>query len=109
MDYPHNRAYYRLVYPMVLRPRLRVGDQTYEVVDLSEEGVRFIHPGPDWPVLGTELIGVIQLPTGEVLAVEGVVTRLAARSVVVQLSKGVTFAIMIEQQRFITQRNFPMI
>lgn len=106
MTYHFDRAYYRLVYPMVLRPRLRVGDQAYEVVDLSEEGLRFLHSGPTWPVVGAVLVGTLELPTEQVLAVEGTIVRLAVPSIALRLSKGVPFGIMIEQQRFLHQRNF---
>lgn len=106
MAYHYDRAYYRLVYPMALRPRLRIGALNYEVVDLSEQGVRFIHAGPDGPAVGATLQGRLRLPTGEVLDIEGTVVRVAAPSVAMTLTKGVPFAVMIEQQRHINQRIF---
>lgn len=106
MDYHYDRAYYRLVYPMALRPQLRTGNQAFEVMDLSEQGVRFRHPGPARPAVGTKVAGTLRLPTGEVLEIEGAVVRVEAPGVSVALSKGVPFGIMIEQQRFIGQRRF---
>ena len=35
------RQYYRIIYPMRERPRLRICDLYYEVIDLSERGVKF--------------------------------------------------------------------
>lgn len=109
MAYHYDRAFYRLVYPMTLRPRLRIGPLNYEVVDLSEQGIRFIHAGPESPGVGMELAGRLRLPTGEVLDIEGTVVRVTLPSVALTLSKGVPFGVMIEQQRYISQRKFASI
>ena len=109
MAYHYDRAYYRLVYPMTLRPRLWIGTLNYEVVDLSEQGIRFIHAGPDGPGVGTDLIGRLRLPTGAVLDIEGTVVWVSLPSVALTLSKGVPFGVMIDQQRYISQRKFASI
>lgn len=59
--------------------------------------------------MGDEIAGILDLPTGEALEVEGCVVRVAAPSVALILSKGVPFGIMIDQQRFINQRHFTTI
>lgn len=104
MGFRFDRAFYRLVYPMAFRPRFLTEGRTFEVIDLSEQGLRFLHPGPDSPKVGTPLAGVVRLPTGEALAVEGAVVRLALPSVALELVKGIPYSVMIEQQRFINQR-----
>lgn len=104
MGYNFDRAYYRLVYPIVLRPTFRTGGQAYPVVDLSEEGLRFLCPDGARPDLETELSGLIVLRGADAVPVEGRVVRVDPPFVSLRLSRGVPFGVMLEQQRFLTHR-----
>ncbi len=104
MSFDFNRAYYRLVYPIALRPGFRVEGRVYPVVDLSEQGARLLFAEPPYPELGADLAGVIGLPGGESIAAEGNVVRVDAPFVSLSLSRGVPFGVMLEQQRFLQHR-----
>ena len=105
MGHPHERAFYRVVFPRFLRPNLRIGNESYPVVDLSEHGVRFMSPlgGGDLPI-GARIVGVIHLPTEQPVDVEGIVVRRVGNEVAVALARGVPFGVMLDQQRFLQQR-----
>ncbi len=104
MEYRFDRAYYRLVYPLAFRPRFVVGSDTFQVVDLSEQGIRYVHPGPGRPNPGVAIEGVVRLATGEEVEVEGTVVRVEAPHVALVLSRGVPFGLMLDQQRYLQQR-----
>ncbi|MGE0442467.1 MAG: PilZ domain-containing protein [Gemmatimonadales bacterium] len=104
MSPPFDRAFYRLVYPLAFRPVLRLDRLRCEVVDLSEQGIRFVHPGPTPLKVKEEFKGFLELPTDTGLEVEGLIVRVDGRQVAASLSKGVPFGVMLEQQRFLQQR-----
>ncbi|MEZ4457793.1 MAG: PilZ domain-containing protein [Gemmatimonadales bacterium] len=99
-----DRAFYRLVYPLAFRPVLRLDRLRCEVVDLSEQGIRFLHPGPALLTVREEFKGFLELPTDLGMEVEGMVVRVDGRQIAASLSKGVPFGVMLEQQRFLQQR-----
>lgn len=41
-DWPHERNLYRIEYPRGERPGLRIGGALHDVVDCSEQGLRFV-------------------------------------------------------------------
>ena len=101
MSYQFDRAYYRLVYPIALRPTLVVGAERIPVVDLSEQGIRLLYPAlPS----GTPMAGTLEISTGESIAVEGKVVRIDPPVVGLYLSRGVPFSLMMEQQRYLQKR-----
>jgi hypothetical protein len=104
MEYRFDRAFYRLVYPLFLRPTLRLGDEPFQVVDVSEAGVRFSAPVPGRFEPGVAIVGVIELLAGQTVAVEGTVVRRLGNQVAVSLVRGVPFAVMLDQQRLLQQR-----
>ncbi len=104
MGFDFNRAYYRLVYPIALRPGFRVGGRVYPVVDLSEQGARLLFAEPPYPEPLADLIGMISLPGGESIAAEGRVVRIDAPFVCLNLIRGVPFGVMMEQQRLLQHR-----
>lgn len=104
MEYRFDRAFYRVVYPQFLRPTLRLGDEPFQVLDLSEAGVRFSAPVPGRFEPGAAIDGVIELLAGQTVAVEGTVVRRQGHEVAVSLVRGVPFAVMLDQQRLLQQR-----
>ncbi|MEZ4588790.1 MAG: hypothetical protein R2909_20635 [Gemmatimonadales bacterium] len=98
------RAFYRLEYPLTARPTLRVGDRSFEVLDLCEEGVRFLLRPGDRVAVGYGFEGAIRLLSGDVVPVEGKVLRVVGPQAAAKLLRGVSFGAMLEEQRLIQQR-----
>ena len=98
------REYFRIVYPMNDRPTIMVGEHCFEVIDLSERGVKFFLNGS----IGDKVFkkdgamqGTIMLHEGAPVEVEGRVVRATESEVVVNLRKGVRFSRIIREQWYL--------
>jgi len=83
------RDYFRLEYPNEYRPALRLQDRQYQVVDVSEYGIKFIAHEPGSFVVGQQLDGEIVFHDQDVCICRGKVIRLGKRSVILQLTEPV--------------------
>ncbi|MBM4187637.1 MAG: PilZ domain-containing protein [Gemmatimonadetes bacterium] len=105
MEYRFDRAYYRIVYPLFLRPSLQVGDHQYPVADLSEGGIHLLVSPPDALAVGDSVAGSLRLPGEErVLAIAAAVVRVDGCHVGLRFLQGVPFALILDQQRLLQQR-----
>jgi hypothetical protein len=96
------RNFYRLNYPPSARPALLIGGKSYELLNISEKGLKYAHPGSDLPAAGSPLTGTIVFADKEKLEVEGSVLRSIGTEIVVTLDPGIPFArIIAEQRRFL--------
>jgi hypothetical protein len=100
----HERAHYRLWYPQADRPTLEVGDQKFEVSEISEEGARIVLSRPFGHDRDEPFTGVLQFSNGESDPVEGVVLRSTQDEVVANLTSGVTLKRMMSEQIRIRQK-----
>src|SRR6185295_14281444 len=99
-----DRAFYRLVYPIVCRPVLRVGEDSFPVIDLSEGGIRFrATEDHEWS-MGADFTGEIVLQTAGAVEVQGQIIRVEGRDVGARLIRGVPFSVILEEQRYLTRR-----
>ncbi len=71
-------------------PRLETPDGSYEVVDLSEDGIRFRAPNHEGPAvtIGDVLHATIRFPADLAVAVEGRILRVTGDEAAVQLERG---------------------
>jgi PilZ domain len=97
------RAFYRLVYPLLARPELRIGGQSYSVVDLSEEGVRFEARGP-FPEIGLPMEGQLQFKSKTEIDVAGIVVRVTPPTVALKLVRAIPLPVIMEEQRYLKRR-----
>ena len=74
-DAGHERSEYRIIYPLAVRPLLRSGVETFQVVDVSEHGVRLIDAGTVNCEMGDRLSGELPLAHGPLVPVRGTVVR----------------------------------
>lgn len=79
----------RLSFTGRLAPRLETDDRSYEVLDLSPEGVRFRTSSAMAPVvtLGHVLRAVIRFPASQSVEVSGRVLRVSGAEAAVQLEE----------------------
>lgn len=105
MPWPHAREDYRVAYPTAPRPRLEVHDHPFDVLDVSQHGIRFRLGDAAPPEAGNELQGVIRFRRGEAVTVRGVVLRVDAGEVAVHLEEGVPLRIIREEQRVLLDRH----
>lgn len=84
------RARPRLSFAGRLAPRLETEAGSYEVVDLSPEGMRIRTPGPGSPpvTIGEVLRATLHFPADRSVEVEGRVLRVSDTEAAVQLERG---------------------
>ncbi len=105
MAWVHEREHYRVAYPTSLRPKLLVQGHTFDVVDISERGIRFRLGGMEEPAPGFEVQGAVRFRRGETITVRGVVLRVVQGEVAAKLEEGVPLRVIMEEQRFLLDRH----
>jgi PilZ domain len=104
MAWPHERAHFRIEYPIRERPTFTVGKAVYSVVDCSERGLRFAMAG-ELPALGTRIAGRLRFSRGDELLLEGEVVRLHEQSVAILLAgAGIELRTIFDEQRYLRKR-----
>jgi hypothetical protein len=104
MTYETERAHYRILYPIHVRPSFTVDGVSYPVIDLSEAGLRCAIPGVHVPEPGAALEGVMRFSRGGTCQVKGEVIRSDHTSMALRLQVGVPYNQVIEEQRFLLER-----
>ena len=105
MAWAHDREHYRVAYPTALRPKLLVHGVSFDVVDISERGIRFRLGSAQAPEPGFELQGVLRFRRGETITIRGAVLRVDQGEVAAQLEEGISLRVVMEEQRFLLDRN----
>jgi hypothetical protein len=104
MKWPHERAHFRIEYPTAARPRLLIQDVLHEVLDLSEQGIRWRVSDAVRPVPGDTISGVIRFRRGDTVSVRGVVLRVNGDEASAHLAEGVPYKVILDEQRFLRER-----
>jgi hypothetical protein len=106
MKSSQKRDHYRLEYPVSDRPSVLINGQQYEIVDVSEQGMKFkcenkITPDQDAPFKAT-----VFFKDGKSFDVSGTILRYNPDQdhCVVLLSKGIPLAKMIEEQLILIRK-----
>jgi len=105
MPWAHDREHYRVAYPTALRPKLLVHGVSFDVVDISERGIRFRLGSAQAPQPGFELEGVLRFRRGETITVRGSVLRVDQGEVAARLEEGIPLRVVMEEQRFLLDRH----
>jgi hypothetical protein len=100
------RDHYRLEYPVADRPRVLIHGRQYEVVDVSEQGLKFRCDNSIKPEKDSPFRGVVFFNDGKNFPVSGTVLRYDPSSdqCVVLLTKGIPLAKMIEEQLLLIRK-----
>lgn len=98
------REYYRLQYPLAERPQILIGDQTFEITEISEQGARIAHAGSALIHDGGPFHGVVQFRDETTESIAGVVLRSDQEEFVVSFSQGITLKRMMAEQIRLRQK-----
>jgi hypothetical protein len=105
MDWPHPREHFRIEYPTAARPSLIAGSVEHEVVDVSEQGLRFrMAEGESWE-LGHSVVGTIRFQQRDEVRIRGVVVRIVDKEIAVHLSIGIPLKTIIDEQRYLREHH----
>jgi hypothetical protein len=105
MAWAHEREHFRVAYPTALRPKLLIQGHTFDVVDISEAGIRFRLGQATPPEPGFELQGAVRFKRGETCTVRGIVLRVIDGEVAAKLEEGLPARVIREEQRFLLDRH----
>jgi hypothetical protein len=97
----NRREHYRIIYPVSCRPKLVINNKQYDVIDVSERGVRFLHQGTCTLQPGSETRINITFHSGESLNIKCKVLRFNDTAAILSLLQEIPFEIIIEEQRYI--------
>jgi hypothetical protein len=104
MAWAHEREHYRVAYPTALRPKLVIHGVSFDVVDISERGIRFRLGKAEYPQPGLEVQGAVVFKRGESITIRGTVLRVSEGEVAARLEEGVPLRVIMEEQRFLLDR-----
>lgn len=86
---PERRRQVRVAFSPVRRPKLRLADGVYEVLDASLDGLRVRHADPERPTLGHRLTGQLEWPgLGAPVTVAGRIVRVEPTEVALMCEQG---------------------
>lgn len=105
VSYPHERRHYRVQYPTTIRPVLATEAAEYEVIDLSEGGLRYKPGANPTPAVGDQVEGTVRFKSGVQAPVRGKVVRHQGAEVALSLEVGVPLRVILDEQRFLLQSN----
>jgi PilZ domain-containing protein len=104
MEWRHHREFYRIPYPTIARPWLVVQSYEFEVMDVSERGLRFKVGSVVPPAPGEGVAGTVRFRRGEEVQVSGVILRIEDGEAAVQLEQGIPLRVVLDEQRFLLER-----
>jgi hypothetical protein len=95
---PQRRTEYRVRYPIASRPRLRLDRGEFEVIDVSEGGIRFHFQEPLDLADPPPLRGTVVFTDGEAAEIEGTLLRHEGNQLAAQLSKRIPYRRIVQEQ-----------
>jgi len=100
------REHYRIKYRDDDRPTFVMGGAKYSVMDISEKGLRFDGGLKLKPEENDAISGKLMFKSGKSCAVEGKLLRYDSvkRACIVKLNKGISLALIMEEQRIILKK-----
>jgi hypothetical protein len=106
MTWEFEREHFRIQYPARVRPEFLVGQAVHEVLDLSEGGIRLRPSGPLEVDDEGRVAGTLRLRRGESVEVEARMLRRDGTDVVLRVTSGITFRVIMEEQRWLLERSY---
>ena len=100
------RNFYRILYPDVSCPKLLLSGYTFNVIDISEEGLRFNNLSHDGFKNGLGVSGSVTFPDGESFLIYGEVKRVNDKEVSISLKRPIPLRKIVEEQRRMLEK-FP--
>lgn len=92
------RRHYRIRYPVMHRPSVDVWGRRYEVIDVSEGGVRFDCPNLESVAAGQPVQAIITFDDASKADVEGTVVRVERRRVALEFTVGIPYSRIVREQ-----------
>ena len=95
------RTAYRIQYPVAERPKLTIGNEHYDVVELSESGLRFVAREACSVAIGDQFSGTLGFRDDARVTIQGRLLRLERGELVASLSVGPGFKRIVAEQGYL--------
>ena len=104
-DPAKTRQYYRIRYPVFYQPKVRIigENNDYEVVELSERGVRFIYKGRGRLSTGSEIKIKITFYDGETFQFSGDLLRAEKKDVIMRFKGRIPLSRIMKEQHYLIE------
>lgn len=102
----NRREHYRIIYPLTCRPKLKIVRKEYDVVDISESGIKFLFRKDPALTAGAAIRGEMTFAAGDSLNIEGKILRIDEEIVILKLNRKIPFWKIVDEQRYIKE-NYP--
>lgn len=99
----NRRQFFRIQYPPKSGPKLASGGQHFEVLDLSEQGLKFRIKSKVGYQPGANFAGSLTFIDGESLLIFGVIKRVTEDTLSIKLKKNIPLRIVMSEQRRLIQ------
>ena len=95
-DNEQKRGFFRVKYPAVDRPKLTIAQEEFDIVDISEKGIKFD--------LKKTVHATITFHDGESLTIEGKFLRSQDNEIVIQPLEDISFERINKEQRYLNKK-----
>lgn len=97
----NRRKHFRIQYPVNRRPKLIILDIEYEVIDISEQGIRFLGKKLYEFEIGSEVkVKIVFYDRGS-LDLKGKILRVNKEQTIIYLSTTIPFERIAQEQRYV--------
>jgi len=97
----NRREHYRIRYPLRFRPVFKYTGKKFEIIDISESGIKFFCENTEDFTAGQEVKGTLMFNDGTSMIIKGNILRIYKRTAIVWLSVHIPFRHIIREQRFL--------
>ncbi|MEN8263742.1 MAG: PilZ domain-containing protein [Nitrospirota bacterium] len=97
----NKREYYRVRYPIACRPNLAILNSVYEIMDISEHGIKFLGNDVSRFHSDMKIDGMITFDDGISIGIKGKIIRIDRNNAVMFLMESIPFGRIVAEQRFI--------
>jgi hypothetical protein len=106
--FEQRREFYRIRFPEKERPWLHVDSESFEILDLSEHGLRFEHPLSHSFRPGAEIDAKLTFADGTETSVVGHVLRSVSHhtsgETILQVARGIPSRLIMQQQSLLIRK-----
>ena len=99
----NRRQFFRIEYPEKMGPRFVIKGLAYQVLDLSEHGIKLKALSSITFKVGEKVVGSLSFPSGESMLTFGNIRRLTVDTISIQFNQPVPYRIIMSEQRRLIQ------
>lgn len=104
MSTREQRSHFRIHYPPADRPEFKISSRSFQIDNISEEGVCIVFKGVFTLAVGDEIRGTIHFRSGKTHAGRGKIIRKLEGKIIFTLHDPVPLPLIMEEQRMLLKK-----